>query len=441
MRVRPGWNSIRIGCALVAVSLLGFVWASIGWLIACAALAWGVCVVLEYRALARRIRQVELSGTLPGVVGRDTAFPVTTEVAAKGSGRFRGEFRLVYPDQVDPGIEMHTFDLDGSKSSTAFESTLNIATRGRYGFGGFYLRLKGGLNLLEGTIAVDHESIVKVMPEGYVSKDTLNPNTLSESVLMAKVIRTRLSGVGSEFESLSEYREGDDPRRIDWRTTARTRYPIVRRYQVERHRDVMILIDCGRLMGSETERGSKLDCAVDSALMLARVALYNGDRCGMGMFDSEVLGYLPPVTGLRSLNAIADCVYDLDTRWRETDFGLMYETLRARRQKRSLLVIISDLIDVQTSIRATRSLAALGKQHVLLFAALRTPLLRRITHEPIESMVDGSRHAVAHRLSQDRAEALVTLNQSGVHVLDVEPTELTVPLVNQFIELRERNIL
>ena len=97
---------------------------------------------------------------------------------------------------------------------------------------------------------------------------------------------------------------------IDWRTTARYGRPIVRRYQIERHRDVMILIDCGRLMGTETDRGSKLDCAVDSALLLSRVALQSGDRCGIGLFDNEVRGYLPPVSGAAAMNALADCVYD-----------------------------------------------------------------------------------------------------------------------------------
>ena len=42
----------------------------------------------------------------------------------------------------------------------------------------------------------------------------------------------------TEFESLSEFREGDDPRRIDWRATARYRRPIVRRFQVERQKRI-----------------------------------------------------------------------------------------------------------------------------------------------------------------------------------------------------------
>jgi hypothetical protein len=36
---------------------------------------------------------------------------------------------------------------------------------------------------------------------------------------------------------------------------------------------------------------------------------------------------------------------------------------------------------------------------------------------------------------------LHSLSRGGVHVLDVTPSELTAPLVNQFVDLRQRNLL
>jgi uncharacterized protein (DUF58 family) len=130
------------------------------------------------------------------------------------------------------------------------------------------------------------------LPEGYCSKDGLRHDERAELLLLDKVSRARQHGVGTEFEMLAEYRPGDDPRRIDWKTTARFRRPVVRRFMVERHRDVMIVLDCGRLMGSDAGRGTKLDRAVDAALMLARTALAGGDRCGLALYDDQVLGYL-----------------------------------------------------------------------------------------------------------------------------------------------------
>ena len=81
----------------------------------------------------------------------------------------------------------------------------------------------------------------------------------------------------------------------------------------------MIIIDSGRLMGADVGRGSKLDCAVDAALNLARVVLHGGDRCGVAAYDQRVRGFLPPIAGRSALQSLTECVFDLDTKWHESD--------------------------------------------------------------------------------------------------------------------------
>jgi uncharacterized protein (DUF58 family) len=216
---------------------------------------------------------------------------------------------------------------------------------------------------------------------------------------------------------------------------------VVRRFLVERHRDIMIVIDCGRLMGTDAGRGTKLDCAIDSALMLCRTALNSGDRCGVALFDNQVLGYLPPVSGTKALRTLADSVYGIQSRWRESDFGLMFATLQLRQTKRSLIVILSDIVDADTSTRFRTSLMTLSRRHVVLFAGLQTPFLRETVAAPVTNLLDGARKAVSFRILREREEALHALRRGGVQVLDVEPSRLTVPLINRFIELRRQNVL
>ncbi|MGB6044529.1 MAG: hypothetical protein WBF93_15325, partial [Pirellulales bacterium] len=109
--------------------------------------------------------------------------------------------------------------------------------------------------------------------------------------------------------------------------------------------------------------------------------------------------------------------------------------------KRSLIVVISDIADVETSRRFRTSLASLATRHVVLFAALKTPRLRQIVHAPVDTVLDGSRKAVTFRILREREQAIHSLRRSGVQVLDVEPDQLSAPLINQFIELRQRNVL
>ena len=194
-------------------------------------------------------------------------------------------------------------------------------------------------------------------------------------------------------------------------------------------------------MGTDCGRGTKLDCAIDAALNLARVALQSGDRCGIATYDHNVRGFLPPIAGTSALRSIVECVYDLETQWRESDFTPMLAELRARQAKRTFLIVISDLSDAETSKRLCASLQLLQRQHLVLFAALKTPLLQQVVHEPVETLRDTARKAVVFRLLRDRGRALHALRHGGVHILDVEPQQLTLPLINQFVELRQRNLL
>ena len=105
------------------------------------------------------------------------------------------------------------------------------------------------------------------------------------------------------------------------------------------------------------------------------------------------------------------------------------------------MIVISDIIDEQTTARFRASLGRLAKRHVVLFAALQTPLLADVLKAPLERTLDGARQAVAYRLLREREQALHSLRRADVHVLDVTPAELTVPLVNQFLELRQRSVI
>ena len=118
----------------------------------------------------------------------------------------------------------------------------------------------------------------------------------------------------------------------------------------------------------------------------------------------------------------------------------MFALLQARQAKRSLLVVISDISDEETSQQLRASLARLSQRHVVLFAALRTPLLKQVLSEPTTTLVEAAKKVVTLRLMRERHLSLQSLKHSGVFVVDVEPQQLTVPLINQFITLRQRKL-
>ncbi len=441
MRIRPGQTLIWLAVALTSVSVGVFVWPGLVWLYVVAVIPISWFVVLDYRAVKVNAGKISVTRELPGGVGRDV--PCGAELRLRNDSRtlVAGELRDLLPAEAVPVFETHSFTMGAAEVSQSFRSELRIPVRGSYEFGPVWVRLRSPRGLLEVQQPLPCPDSIQVLPEIYCSRDELKKESSAQILQLDKRANSRLHGAGSDFESLTEFRQGDDPRRIDWRTTARYRRPIVRRYQIERHRDLMVIMDCGRLMVADAERGTKLDAAVDAGLMLAQVALASGDRCGLGVFDDQVVGYLPPVAGIQSIRNLSEAVYDLQSRWRESDFSQMFASLQAKQSKRSLIIVLSDLVDAETSTRFRASLAALTHRHLVLFVALQTPVLRGILETPVESLQEATEKALTFRLLRDRERALHSIKRSGVHVLDVEPQQLTISLINQFIDLRQQNLL
>jgi uncharacterized protein (DUF58 family) len=425
---------------LAAFSVTAFFWPPITWLLLLALLVLAGAMEYDRRRVTDLLSGVSIARSLPVVIGRNVPFIAGMAVTNLGKRPIRGAVRDEFPSAATPRLVVQQIELGPGEIARHLEM-MTIPIRGRHAFGPVWVRVEGPWRLVEGQRSIDTAGYVNVLPETFASRERLQKDIGAELRLLDQMQRSRQYGAGTEFESLYPYRPGDDPRRIDWRATARQRTPVVRRFQIERHRDVMLILDCGRLMGAEVGRGSKLDCAVDAALNLARVALQSGDRCGVAAYDQQLRGFLPPVAGQAALRSLVNCVYDLQTQWHESDFTPMLAELRARQGKRTFLIVISDVADAETSQRLCASLQQLQKQHLVLFAALRTPLLERVVHSPATDTRDAARKAVVFRLLRDRRRALHSLTRGGVHVLDVEPQQLAAPLINQFIELRQRNLL
>jgi uncharacterized protein (DUF58 family) len=440
MRTRPGAYLIRSLVALAVVSLLAAFWSPMIWLVAAAALTLLAAAAYDRRRLRPLLDEVAVERRMPQVIGRDVEFTVGLTIILKTHMPIHGEVRDERPADAEPRLVVHKCVFRPAEP-VELAAACRIPRRGRRTFGPVWIRLASPWRLVEVQRSIDCLGRIKVLPETFASREQLQKDLGAELKLLDRMQRSRQHGTGSEFESLYPFRYGDDPRRIDWRATARRRELVVRRFQVERHRDVMIIVDSGRLMGTQADAGSKLDCAVDAALNLARVALHSGDRCGIAAYDRQVRGFLPPISGATALKSLVECIFDLQTQWHESEFTPMLAELRARRAKRTFLVVISDVNDAETSKRLCASLQQLQRQHLVLLAALRTPLLQQIVDEPLTTDRDAAKKAVAFRLLRDRARALHALRRGGVHVLDVEPKQLTMPLINQFIELRQRNLL
>jgi uncharacterized protein (DUF58 family) len=441
MKFRPGPALVGLAIGSVFLACLAFFVPAAARGIPLLCVAAFVLAAIDRIWLGRHRGDLSVTQIAPAVAGRDVPFELSLRVSNAWSSPIRGVLRTVVPAGAAPRIWISDFRQPGIAGTEEFRHLFRIGTRGQFEFGPGSVAVSGPCRALDGIWEVTGRNRVKVYPEGLVGQDDLSQDLAAEIQVLDRRSRSKRRSVGTEFESISEFRAGDDPRRIDWRATARMRRLVVRRFQVEQHQDVFLLIDCGRLMGSAAGRGTKLDCAVDSALYLARTALANGDRCGLALFDSAVTAFLPPRAGLSAMPTIVESVYDAQSRWQETDFAPLFAQLETRHQKRAVMIVLSDMADQETSRRARVALTNLASKHVVIFAALQTPLLFAQTRTPLQNRLDAARQVVAYRLLREREETLHALRRGSINVLDVEPSELTIPLINQYLELRSRNVV
>jgi uncharacterized protein (DUF58 family) len=351
--------------------------------------------------------------------------------------------RVRLRDGVPASLSTPTEELSGpvpARGEVRWTYAVRPRTRGSFAWGPLHLRYRSLLGLWEKGRLLPPAGRTRVYP---------NLAALQRYHLLARanrleaigVRKVRLRGGAWEFESLRDYVAGDDVRLLDWKATARRRKPIVRNQEAERNQTVLLLVDCGRLMNAEVEGGAKLDHAVNTALILAHVALARGDRVGLCTFSHTVHAWVSPRAHVNQNRLIAEALYDLRGNFRETDHGLCLRLLAARHPKRALLVVLTDFVDAQRAAEMVAHLTVAARRHLVLFTALRDPFLERAARARPRTPLEGFRKAAGVDLVRERREVLEQLRQAGIHVLDVEPTGVTPPLINRYLEITFRGLL
>jgi uncharacterized protein (DUF58 family) len=385
----------------------------------------------------RQARQVTVERVLTPVLSLGAVNPVLVVV--------RNLTRLTYPGEVrdEPPLE---FTVDGVQQAFRFapgtETRLTYHVtpprRGEFAFGAINLRLAGGLGLLRRQMRVPAPASVKVYPR-------LTDIQAHELALRRErfqdigVHMARLKGAGLEFESLRGYLSGDEPRRIDWKATARHGKLFTREYEVERSQHIVLCLDLGRTMVSRLGLLSKADHAVNAAALLAYVAASLGDWVGLYSFAGEPINYLPPRKHQFSL--ILDSLYALEPQPRESDYSRALLEAAHRLRKRALVVLFTDLPDPDSSARLISAVRLLTGRHVVLCAALSDYELYDVAGHTPEAPREMYERTVATTLLADRARALRALRATGALALDATPSNLSIEVLNRYLKIKAESAL
>lgn len=250
----------------------------------------------------------------------------------------------------------------------------------------------------------------------------------------------RLRGTGRSFESLREYREGDDVRDLCWTASARRGKLVTRLFEIEKSQTIWIVIDSGRLMRTHVAGVTKLDRAVNAALALAQVALLSGDRVGVLSYGRRIGHRVPAARGSRHLRQIIEHLATVEADEWEGDHLHAAGRLLSDQKRRSLVVWMTDMADTAMTPEVVRAASLLMPRHLVLFVVIGQPDLARVALERPENVAGMYRSAAAQEVVHRRDVLLARLRARGALALEASST-LSPAVVNAYLEVKQRNKL
>jgi len=478
----------------IGLLLLGFVWLVPGFWdgrLAYAMLAWDALVLLAALLDGLRLpRPAQLSASRSWSNAPALDSETEIELTIENHGQTIVVCRLIDDLPVALVAEPATHRLTAFPRVPArLRYRVEPKERGDCETGWLYIRYRSPLGLIDRWAKAPLIQTVRVYPALRTGEEQQIFLARSRQIdLQLRQMRQR--GLGRDFESLREYRQGDDLRDICWTATARRGSLITRQYQTERSQPVWIVLDCGRLMRarvamskplkeflgtrgaafstggnepaglgnvpghdfSRAERASKsaralapegrihskLDHACTTAVALAQLALFSGDRVGLLAYGQGVQQRLLPGRGAAHLRQLIEALAQVRAESSEADHLRATAVLERLQPRRSLILWVTDLAETAMRPEVVDGATQLLRRHVLLFVAMAQPEVERIAQARPRNIEQMFRAAAAQEMAGRRELLLARLREQGALTLDLNPEALTSSVLNQYLAVKER---
>jgi len=418
-------------------------------------LSWGhpmlrwVTLTYDLALLACAIFDARTSKLPAGVqierhFGSRFAVVAQTEVRVEIANHTPHDLSLIVKDEYPAPMKLSgareaRVDVD-AQSSAALVYGLMPPKRGVFEFGRIAVRYLSRWRLAWCETLASENVAVKVYPNMRRAREA-ELKALGARSFVAARRKSQWRGEGRDFESLRDYVRGDEMRHISWTATARRGKLVTRQYQMERDQTILIALDAGRLMTARIEGETKLDSAVHAALALMSAAARAGDNAGLLVFGRRIKAFLPPKRGAEHLDAALEALHAIEPEMIEPSYSRAFEFVSANSQRRSLVVVLTDLVDEEGSRELLASLKLLRPRHLPLVVTIADRDLKAVVRETPETESELFTQSVAEEIMYQREAALRLVESQGGLALDVTAAVLAPKLLETYLRVKERGLL
>jgi uncharacterized protein (DUF58 family) len=439
---RPSWSVFptrRLAELVLATAALWLVPGTPGRIVAASAI--GVLLlaaIVDFVRLPPR-RALTVGREAPETIGLGDSATLHYEIAST----WRWAIRVAVSDDMPPGIDGRVTDdtiVLGARESRVISTAVIGQQRGRFSLGDIALAVTTPLGLLRRIVRARLGDSVVVVPSlSNVRRFRLLSMQHRLGDVGVRALKQR--GEGGAFAGMRDYVPGDDPRRVDWKSTARHGRLITREETVERSQTVISIIDCGRAMTQLAGRFTRFEHVLSAALVLGDVAASGGDRVGLLAFDDSIRAFVPPQRESVAVKKMRTALSALDATSTEPDYAAAFRLLATRQRRRALLVFFTDVIDERTARTLVSYATRAAQRHVLVLVAIQNDALLAAARPGDGGALALFRSAAAEELVREREEALARMRRAGVSVLDVPPSRMAAAVINRYLEIKARGEL
>lgn len=440
-----GRIGVAFGRRFVQLFLLGLVWLAPAFAqprFVYAMLAWDLLVLAAWAldlSHLPRPGQLNVARSWISPPALSVAGNIEITLANAASSTVIAELTDNVPAQLRRDVA--TVSLKAAPRGEATASyEITPATRGDATIGSAYLRYESPYHLAQRWAVAPIEQTVRTYPNLDEAKKHAIYLVRSRQIQLEKRY-TRIRGAGREFESLREYREGDEFRDICWTASARRAKLVTRIYQIERSQTIWIAIDCGRLMRARIGGFTKLDYATTAALSLAQVALYSGDRVGLLAYGRGVRERVLPGRGGPHLRHIIDGLAQIKEETAEADHLQAAGALLSSQKRRSLVVWLTDLAETAMTPEVVEAASEMMPRHLVLFTVIGQPDLAQTASRKPENAEEMYLTTAAQEMIYRRELLLARLRERGALAMEVDSRTVSTTLVNSYLEVKQRSQL
>ncbi|WP_231120342.1 DUF58 domain-containing protein [Cognatilysobacter tabacisoli] len=422
----PAWSALGLA---VAVGRAPAAW----WVVAGLALA-AVAALDLVRLLRRPTPHVQRRTADTWPVGVERA--VTLTVTGDARRQSVDVFDLHPGGWAMTGLPRRLALRRGQAASVDY--ALRADARGDFAFAGVQLRLQSPWRLWQQSRIAGAAQRVRVFPNfAPLAKFAMFSAEQASRLVGAHLKRRR--GEGTDFHQMREYRVGDSLRQIDWKATSRARRLISREYQDEKNQQLVLLLDTGRRLLARDGALAHFDHVLDAALVVAYLALRQGD--GVGLLATGGDGaWVPPRRGVGAIDELLRASYALQPQPVATDFLAAATELSLRQRRRALVMLVTNLRDEDMD-DLLAAVAVLRRRHVVCVASLREGSLDEALAADVVDLPGAIRAGATAQYLAQRSAAHERLRGHGVMVLDVTCAQLAAALVEKYLAVKRDGLL